>query len=221
MSSCSQTDNDLFHQEWGPSEALQKHRVNGVNCAMDCHDSLRVTAGANSSRCSVAYARVVAGRVAILLLLPFALVFVDGCAFDCPSDKDNVSWTSYGRLQFGGSGPDLTARKIISHCSCNVFEGHDGGLFDTLELSPRSHSFVLVWAHNAFSGYRVTSGWKGVTDRGVRLGDSAATFQRLYPEFTVISSQLSTYNDGTIRVEAHFDPNGLLDEILVGNYFRG
>jgi hypothetical protein len=156
----------------------------------------------------------------MLLLLAFALVFVDGCAFDCPSDQDNVSWTSYGGFQFG-SGSDVTARKIISHCACHVFEGHNGGLFDTLEVSPGDHSFVLVWAHSDFSGYRVTSGWEGVTDRGAKLGDSAATFQRLYPEFTVISPELSTYNDGTIRVEAHFDSNGLLDELLVGNDFRG
>ncbi len=221
MSSCSQADNGLFHQKWGSSRAAQKQRINGVVCPIDCHDSVRATADANSSRCSGAYARAVAGRFTILLLLAFALVFVDGCAFDCPSVQDNVSWTSYGRFQFGRSGHDSTARKIISHCACQVFNGHNGGLGDTLEVSPPGQSFVLVWAHNDFSGYRVTSGWKGVTDRGAKLGDSAATFQGLYPEFTVISSDLSTYNDGTISVEAHFDPSGLLDEILVGNNFRG
>ena len=201
------------------STALSQVTSNAVICPMDCHDSLRVTAGANLSRCSGTYARVIAGRVAMLLFLAFVLVFVDGCAYDCPSVQDNVSWTSYGRFQFGKSGRNVTARKIITHCGCHVFEGHNGGLFDTVQVSPPSHSFVLVWANHDFSAYRVTSGWTGVTDRGAKLGDSAATFQGLYPEFTVISSDLSTYNDGTISVEAHFDPNGLLDEILVGNYF--
>jgi hypothetical protein len=161
----------------------------------------------------------------VLLILGFISVLVSGCGplglgFNCPSLNDNVTWTSYGRFQFRNAGDDSTARKCVSHCGWHVFQGNDGGVGSTLQVASPGEEVVFAWAYNQFSAYRVVNGWTGQTDRGVRLGDSLTTFQNRYPEFRMISATHWTFSDpsnGT-QVDAYFDENNLLTEILVGPY---
>jgi hypothetical protein len=164
-------------------------------------------------------------------LLPAALLItllaLAGCQtlglgdnFQCPSLTDNVTFQSYGGFSFGNVGDDSTARKIVSNCSWHVFDGHNGGTGETLEVASPNEEVVLVWAFNNFSAFRLTKGWTGKTDRGARLGDSATAFHNLYPEFTVVSPQLATFSSGGTNVEAHFDQANALEELLVGNFFR-
>ena len=104
-----------------------------------------------------------------------------GAKFACPSLNDNVTWASYGRFNFGSSGDDSTARQCVSNCGWSIFEGHDGGTGDTLQVASPSTAVVFSWAYRNFAGFRVTAGWTGKTDRGAKLGDSIAHFQGLYP----------------------------------------
>lgn len=140
--------------------------------------------------------------------------------FHCPSISDGVTFASYGSFTFGAAGPDSIPRRIISDCSWHVFGSHNGGTGETLEVASPNDEVVFVWSFGNFSAFRLTKGWAGQTDRGLRLGDSATMFQKVYPEFTVVSLQLSTFMNGNINVEAHFDQNSFLQELLVGNNFR-
>ncbi len=155
-----------------------------------------------------------------------ALLVLEGCnaitgnTFHCPSTSDGVTFTSYGSFAFGSAGPDTTARTIVSNCSWHVFGGHDGGLGETLEVASPNEEVVFVWAAQNFSAFRLTKGWTGKTDRGAALGISASSFQSFYPDFTVVNPQLFTFMNGNINVEADFDQNNLLQQLLVGNDFR-
>lgn len=166
-------------------------------------------------------------RKLLITVLAIAALTFTGCQtlssgddFKCPTTADNVTFQSYGAFAMGNSGDDSTARKIISSCGWHVFGGHNGGTGDTLEVASPSEEVVVVWAFNNFSGFRLTPGWSGKTDRGAKLGDSSTTFHNLYPEFTIVNPQLSTFNSNGIEVEAHFDQSNNLDEILVGGLFR-
>jgi len=155
-----------------------------------------------------------------LLAMAGCQALSSGDNFRCPTTADNVTFQSYGRFSMGNSGDDSTARKIISNCNWHVFDNHNGGIGETLEVASPNEEVVLVWAFNSFSGFRLTPKWSGKTDKGAKLGDSAATFHNLYPDFTVVSPQLSTFNSNGTDIEAHFDQAGNLAELLVGNFFR-
>lgn len=163
----------------------------------------------------------------VIVILTITALTLTGCqalssgeSFRCPTTVDNVTFQSYGAFTMGNSGDDSTARKIVSACNWHVFDNHNGGIGDTLEVASPSEEVVLVWAFSNFSSFRLTPGWTGKTDRGAMLGDSATTFENLYPEFIVVNPQLSTFNSNGTDIEAQFDQAGNLDELLVGNFFR-
>ena len=166
-------------------------------------------------------------KTTISLMLLFgivALLLISACGnskgSQCPSLSDDMTWTSYGHFRFGSSGDDSTAEGFVSHCGWHIFEGNAGGYGATLQVAPPSEEVVLAWAYQNFGGFRVTKGWTGATDRGAKLGDSMATFQSLYPEFTVLAPGHLQYwnpNTGEIR-DAYFDQNSLLTELNVGGY---
>lgn len=163
----------------------------------------------------------------LIAILAIAALTFTGCQtlssgddFRCPTTADNVTFQSFGSFAMGNAGDDSTARNIVSTCGWHVFDNHNGGIGETLEVASPNEEVVLVWAFNSFSGFRLTKGWTGKTDRGAKLGDSATTFQNLYPEFTVVTPQLSTFNSNGTDVEAHFDQTSTLEELLVGNLFR-
>ena|ERR1022692_1706328 len=156
-----------------------------------------------------------------ILLVVSTISLMPACGnFGCPSLNDNVTWMSYGHFNFGSAGDDGTARNCVLHCGWSVFEGHNGGFGDTLQVASSSAAVVFAWAYNNFAGFRVTQGWTGETDRGAKLGDTLGKFQGLYPEFTVIDeNQLEISNPKTgLFVDAYFDDKGLLTELNVGSY---
>ena len=167
-----------------------------------------------------------------LLLAPLltTILFLSGCGsgdkppvdtFHCPSVSNSATFRSYGQFAFGSAGDDSIARRITSDCGWHIFAGHNGGLGETLEVASPNEEVVFAWANSGFSAFRVTNGWIGQTDRGAKLGDSSTVFQGLYPEFTIVNPQLSMFKNGSLSVEAHFDQHGLLQELLMGNLFRG
>lgn len=134
----------------------------------------------------------------------------------CPSLDSNVTWTSYSHFSFGNAGDDNAARALLA-CNWHIFEGHGGGFGETLQVASPNAEVVFAWAYQNFAEYRVASGWTGQTDRGAKIGDSTASFQGLYPGFVTIDTNHLEYTDPTTSavVDAYFDQNGLLSELLV------
>lgn len=73
--------------------------------------------------------------------------------FVCPSISDNIAWTtgntngpnivngyitsaSYGPLLASGEYFDGVARQIVANCGWYVYQGHNGGVGDTLWTCP-------------------------------------------------------------------------------------
>jgi hypothetical protein len=162
----------------------------------------------------------------ILALLLLATALLAACAgssnssdsFRCPTTADTITWSAYGSFALTNSGNDSTARQCISTCGWHVFGGHDGGTGDTLQVATPGEEVAFAWAYNIFSAFRVKTGWTGQTDRGVRLGDSQATFLSHYPEFTSAAANHLTYNASGTQIDAYFDSTGALYEINVGGY---
>jgi hypothetical protein len=138
----------------------------------------------------------------------------------CPSESDDITWQSFGHFTVGKAGPDETARECVSNCGWHVFEANNGGIGNTLQVATPEEDVVFVWAYSSFAGFRVKRGWTGETDRGIKLGDSISAFQQAYPTFTEVSSNHLVGNPDGIHVDAYFDANGSLSELLVGGYIN-
>src|SRR3989338_4279430 len=107
----------------------------------------------------------------------------DSCPnFYCPSIEDNVTWDSYGGLQIGNFGNDNCAKKLISDCGWHVYQGHNGGYGDTLEVAPPGEEAVLRWAWNNFSWMYLFQGWQGSTAEGISMGSTLQEVQAAYPD---------------------------------------
>lgn len=161
------------------------------------------------------------GRFAwVLVVLAAGLLLPVGCGggFSCPFASNDITWESFGRFKIGNAGPDETARQCVSACGWHVFQGNDGGIGNTLQVASPDEDVVFVWAYSSFAGFRLKSGWTGETERGIRLGDSLAAFEKAYPDFSVVSKTHLVGNPNGVRVDAYFDTSGVLSELLVGGY---
>lgn len=133
-------------------------------------------------------------RKGITALIFFALLLLGGCGaapeqsggdgcpnFYCPSISDNVTWDKYGKLQIGNFGSDTCARKLISNCGWHVYQMHNGGYGDTLEVTTPGEEVVLVWAWNDLSDVYLFPGWQGSTAEGITMGSTLEEVQAAYP----------------------------------------
>jgi hypothetical protein len=138
--------------------------------------------------------------------------------FSCPSSSDDITWTSYGHFQMQKSGGDATARNCISKCGWQIFNGNNGGIGNTLQVASPDDSVVLAWAYSEFAAMRVTKGWTGQTAEGVKLGDSMATFLSHYPTAATVSPTHLKFSTSNANIDAYFDQNSNLTELLVNGY---
>jgi len=79
---------------------------------------------------------------------------------------------------------------------------------------------VLVWAYNSFYGFRVRQGWTGTTSEGIGIGSALQEFLNTYPYFQSIGNSRYLYEANGVSVQATFDDEEGLEELLVGDYFR-
>jgi len=144
-----------------------------------------------------------------------------GFHFYCPSCNETITWQSYGNFVFKGSGDDSMGWKLKSDCGWSIYNGHEGGYGETLELSScGSNGVIFVWAYQTFYAFRVAEGWQGKTKEGIGIGDSLTNFLNAYPNFINTGAQEYSYTSGDVQVKAKFDSQDKLEELIVGQYFR-
>ena len=150
--------------------------------------------------------------------------FATESGFRCPSVSGDVTWSSYKihqeRNLVFGVDKDRIARRILANCNWQIFRGHEGGGGDSLQIVSPKGEVVFVHAFDEFSGFRVTRGWKGKTEKGIRIGASVDQFLKAYPEFTKEETSFltTTYRSSKSGVEAVFFRDKL-EELVVGRYF--
>lgn len=101
-----------------------------------------------------------------LLLGLFLASCGGGDSFDCPSCHDEVRSNGYGRFIFGQAGYDSAAREIVDNCEFRIYNGHNGGSGDTLQIAGcyvgDKPGVIFEWAYNSFRRYAVCNpGYKG------------------------------------------------------------
>ena len=142
-------------------------------------------------------------------------------SFDCPTVSDNVSWLSYGQFTFQQSGDDSTARDIIANCDWHVYNNHNGGEGDTLQIASPNEEVILVWAFNEFRAYKLSPGWTGQTENGIKIGNTITDLYAQYPTFNSQDGFNHTLVSGSdINVAVSSDINSSISSILSGFYYR-
>jgi len=131
----------------------------------------------------------------------------------CPNTDDTVSFSGYGTYKFRHSGSDSTARRIVSDCDWHVYQDHNGGIGDTLEVASPDEDVIMIWAYNDFERVILQKGWDGETDRGVRLGDSQERVLALYPE---LKPPYYTWQNGCMEFNPYFTENKLSELYIWG-----
>jgi hypothetical protein len=81
-------------------------------------------------------------------------------ALQCLQCDSSADVSCIGDLCFNRVGGDEAARRLITNCGFQIFNRHNGGVGDTLEIATcisdnLDPGIVLVWAFNSFTGYRV------------------------------------------------------------------
>jgi len=128
----------------------------------------------------------------------------------CPSCSDGTTDTSFGPFVFNSAGDDSTARRFVSNCGFAVARGHNGGTGDTLQVAGCGGGVELVWSNTKFTAYRVSVGWTGQTDRGVKIGQTRSVVVSLDPRLASSSGQF----------QVTYGPDDVLQELIVGQNFR-
>ncbi len=112
-------------------------------------------------------------------------------AFYCPSCEELLTWdttqnnnSTYGEISTLSVWPDAYAWQMIDECpGWGIYQGHQGGIGDTLEISSCNDGLVLVWAYGYFSHISVSEGWTGKTDTDLAIGTSYDVFIATYPGY--------------------------------------
>lgn len=106
------------------------------------------------------------GLLAALILTLTLLSACGGGGDNCPSCHDDARGDGYGGLVFGSAGDDSNARDLKDECGFDIYNNHNGGGGDTLEIagcySGGTPGLVLAWAYQSFSSYRICNpGYSG------------------------------------------------------------
>ena len=139
----------------------------------------------------------------------------------CPDTSSNITWNSFGNWQFKLCGDDEFAKQLITKCSWKIYDGHEGGEGEVLEIAAdTNNSIVFCWADNVFRAFLVKNGWKGGTDKGIKIESSLEEFIEAYPDFVKLNNNIWIRNNEDEPVMVKFSSDSLLQEILVGSYFE-
>jgi len=138
---------------------------------------------------------------------------------DCPRCDDACDPRSFGRFVFASNVTNQTARDILRVCGFQVAGGHGGQNGDSLQIAGCGGGVELAFVSNNLSAYAVRTGYTGVFNTTIRIGDPLAVVQAADPALVQVDPRTWIRDDGTIRVEANFDDGLRLRELIVGRGF--
>ncbi len=143
----------------------------------------------------------------------------------CPSCDELLTWdtskhwnTTYGAVSTNSTWSDSYARQMLIACDgWSIYDGHDGGIGDTLEIASCNDGVVLVWMGDRFSGFNLSQGWTGKTSTGIAIGSSYADFIQAYPDYEGDSTLINGEGSATLNYANGlvFFKNSVLTELLV------
>ena len=172
-------------------------------------------------------------KLLVSLVILFSLAVVVNCGdlvevdddYDiiCLYCDDTISWNSYGKAKLDKYKPDRRAWDLVDYCGWEVYQGHRGGVGDTLEVyncgDGQTTGVRLVWAWNTFSRYYVYNGWTGATKKGIGIGASLDDYLTMYPNFYFDRgyNNIDFYEQDDPRVVAKFEDEKLVELWVYGD----
>ncbi len=81
----------------------------------------------------------------------------------------------------------LTTEDIRDLANCrdfDIYDHHYGGYGDTLEMRSINNGTHLLWSYNQLGHIFLGPEWEGITDKGIKMGDSLSKFISRYPNTT-------------------------------------
>ena len=146
-------------------------------------------------------------------------VLLVAVASDCPRCDDAADAGGYGRFTFTPDVTGATARGIQAVCGFSVARGHGGNGGDSLQIASCGGGVELGFVSNRLSAYRLADGWQGAFAAGIRIGDDLETVLALEPGLEQVDPLTFLRDDGSVRIEANFDADLRLRELIVGRGF--
>ena len=140
-------------------------------------------------------------------------------ASDCPRCDDDTDVDAFGRFTFASNSTRETAQGILAVCGFVTSGGHSGMDGDTLQIRSCGGGVELAFVSNRFRAFRVADGWQGQFSAGIRIGDDLDTVLALEPGLVQVDPLTFVRDDGSIRIEANFDADLRLRELIVGRGF--
>ena len=146
-------------------------------------------------------------------------VLLVAVASDCPRCDDDADTSGYGRFTFTPDVTAATARGLQAVCGFSTSGGHDGTGGDSLQIASCGGGVELGFVSNRLSAYRLADGWQGAFAAGIRIGDDLETVLALEPGLEQVDPLTFLRDDGSVRIEANFDADLRLRELIVGRGF--
>ena len=138
---------------------------------------------------------------------------------ECPRCEDLASESSFGRFTLLSNVTRETAQDLLTVCGFSVARAHAGNAGDAMQIVSCGGGVELAFAANAFSAFALRSGFVGQFGSGIRIGDSLRDVTARDPALVQVDPLTFLRDDGTRRVEANFDSNLRLRELVVGRGF--
>jgi hypothetical protein len=138
---------------------------------------------------------------------------------DCPRCDDPAADDSFGSFFFFSNVTRQTARDIQAVCGFGVARDHAGASGDALQIASCGGGVELAFASNGFSAFALRTGFVGRFGNGIRIGDPLREVLARDPGLVQVDPSTFLRDDGTRRVEANFDANMRLRELVVGRGF--
>jgi hypothetical protein len=138
---------------------------------------------------------------------------------DCPRCDEVSSDDSFGRFAVASNVTRETSRAILSVCGFTVVSDRDGKVGRPLQIAACGGGVVLAFPSDQLSAFALRAGYDGRFGNGIRLGDPLQDVLARDPGLRQVDPLTFLRDDGTRRVEANFDLNLRLRELVVGRGF--
>jgi len=134
---------------------------------------------------------------------------------DCPDCSETVTLGAYGRYPLQSTDPAV-ANRLLASCGFVAISPPTNGA----QVQGCSAGVDFVFIAGDLQAFRVRSGWRGRTDKGLAIGSSMQDVIAAEPGFVRADERTLLLDDGQRRAEASFSSDQRLVELIVGRGFR-
>ncbi len=138
---------------------------------------------------------------------------------DCPPCNALATDTGYDRFLFSSNVTNQTAQSIQQVCGFRTVRDHLGMNGDNLQIAGCSSGVEFAFVSNRFRAFALRDGFVGVFNGSIRIGDRLELVLQSDPGLVQVDPLTFVRDLGDTRIEANFDSDLRLRELVVGRGF--